>query len=165
MGGVTLGIPGIITEFDVGLNNVVNGLISWVVLTLGVGVRFEISCHTNFRRTSSGLPRPFTSARDLCFSSFRSSLSQGQFGVRRLNHGPSLRAGRIVSALAFAACESLSAALEADLFFLHERGWWMGVYVIGLFGGVSLGGLISGFIINAKGWRWHFWVSYYCLSL
>jgi hypothetical protein len=38
MGGVTLGIPGIITEFDVSLNNAVNGLISWVVLTLGVGV-------------------------------------------------------------------------------------------------------------------------------
>jgi len=34
----------------------------------------------------------------------------------------------------------------------------MGVYLIGLFGGVSLGGLISGFIINALGWRWHFWV-------
>jgi len=70
----------------------------------------------------------------------------------------SLRGGRIISAIAFAACESLSAALEADLFFLHERGWWMGVYLIGLFGGVSLGGLISGFIINALGWRWHFWV-------
>lgn len=38
MGGITLGIPGIISEFDVGLNNVINGLISWVVLTLGVGV-------------------------------------------------------------------------------------------------------------------------------
>jgi len=34
----------------------------------------------------------------------------------------------------------------------------MGVYLTGLFGGVSLGGLISGFIINALGWRWHFWV-------
>lgn len=70
----------------------------------------------------------------------------------------SLKAARVVSAFAFAACESLSAAIEADLFFLHERGWWMGVYLTGLFGGVSLGGLISGFIINALGWRWHFWV-------
>jgi len=41
MGGVTLGIPGIMSEFDVGLNNVVNGLISWIVLTLGVGVDLE----------------------------------------------------------------------------------------------------------------------------
>jgi len=44
----------------------------------------------------------------------------------------------------------------------------MGVYLIGLFGGVSLGGLMSGFIINAKGWRWHFWVlylpSHHCLT-
>jgi len=41
MGGVTLGIPGIISEFDLGLNDAVNGLISWVVLTLGVGVDFR----------------------------------------------------------------------------------------------------------------------------
>jgi hypothetical protein len=87
MGGVTLGIPGIMTEFDVGLNNVVNGLISWIVLTLGVGVVSKSHAMLT-RRTSSGLPLPFTSARDLSFSSLRSSLSPGQFGVRRLNRGP-----------------------------------------------------------------------------
>jgi len=63
-----------------------------------------------------------------------------------------------VSALTFAASEGLAAAISADLFFLHERGWWTGVYLISLMGGVSLGGLMSGFIITALGWRWHFWV-------
>jgi hypothetical protein len=36
--GVTLGIPGIIQEFDISLNQAINGLISWVVLTLSLGV-------------------------------------------------------------------------------------------------------------------------------
>jgi len=68
-------------------------------------------------------------------------------------------AARAICAITFAACEGLSSALEADIFFLHERGWWMGVYLVSLLSGVSLGGLMSGFIITAKGWRWHFWVS------
>jgi hypothetical protein len=38
MGGVSLGIPGIIEEFDITLNQAIDGLISWVVLTLGLGV-------------------------------------------------------------------------------------------------------------------------------
>lgn len=71
----------------------------------------------------------------------------------------SLVGARVVSALACAASEGLVAAINADLFFLHERGWWMGVYLVFLCGGVSLGGLVSGFVINAMGWRWHFWVS------
>ena len=63
-----------------------------------------------------------------------------------------------MSSLTFAASEGLAAAISADLFFLHERGWWTGVYLISLMSGVSIGGLMSGFIIDGLGWRWHFWV-------
>jgi MFS family permease len=77
----------------------------------------------------------------------------------------SLVGARIVSAIAATAREALTAAISADIFFLHERGWWMGFYLIFLCGGISLGGLVSGFIINALGWRWHFWVSYSVISL
>jgi len=38
MGGVTLGIPAIIGEFSISLNEAIDGLISWIVLTLGLGV-------------------------------------------------------------------------------------------------------------------------------
>jgi MFS family permease len=69
-----------------------------------------------------------------------------------------LEAARIVCSFAAAATEGLAAAISADLFFLHERGWWMGVYVIFLNTGSSLGSLITGFVITL-GWRWHFWVS------
>ena len=82
----------------------------------------------------------------------------GSIWCAKANSWHSLEAARVVSALAYSACESLCAGIEADIFFLHERGVWMGIYLVGLLGGVSIGGLMSGFIINALGWRWHFWV-------
>ena len=82
----------------------------------------------------------------------------GSIWCVKANSWHSFEAARVVSALAYSACESLCAGIETDIFFLHERGAWMGIYLVGLLGGVSLGGLMSGFIINALGWRWHFWV-------
>jgi hypothetical protein len=38
LGGINLGIPGIITELGADLNQMVNGLIRWPVLTLGIAV-------------------------------------------------------------------------------------------------------------------------------
>jgi len=38
LGGISIGIPSIMDEFGVDLNAAVNGLISWAVFTLGVGV-------------------------------------------------------------------------------------------------------------------------------
>jgi MFS family permease len=70
----------------------------------------------------------------------------------------SLVAARVLCAFAGAITEGLASAITADIFFLHERGWWMGVYMIALNAGSSLGSLISAWII-AIGWRWHFWVS------
>jgi MFS family permease len=56
------------------------------------------------------------------------------------------------------ATEALAAAVVADLFFLHERGWWMGVYMIFLANGGAIGSIMSGFVITGVGWRWLFWV-------
>ena len=41
LGGIVLAIPDIIQEWHVGLNEVVHGLISWNVLTLGAGVSLK----------------------------------------------------------------------------------------------------------------------------
>ena len=83
MGGVTLGIPGIIEEFSVGLNEVINGLISWIVLTLGVGVPLRLSYQSDLRRTSSGLLRLSTLVNGQSFSLLHSLLLPVQFGVRK----------------------------------------------------------------------------------
>jgi MFS family permease len=67
-------------------------------------------------------------------------------------------AARVVGAFAASSTEGLASAINADLFFLHERGKWMGIYIVGLNFGPVLGSLISGFVVQSLGWRWHLWV-------
>jgi MFS family permease len=67
-------------------------------------------------------------------------------------------AARVVAAFAASSNEGLTSAINADLFFLHERGKWMGIYILGLNSGPILGSLISGFVVQSLGWRWHLWV-------
>ena len=70
----------------------------------------------------------------------------------------SLVAARIISAFAGSCGEALPATVVTDLFFLHERGWWMGVYIFFFQCAGYIGTIASGFIITGRGWRWHFWV-------
>jgi len=69
----------------------------------------------------------------------------------------SLVGARVLGAFLGAPTEAYAAAIVADLFFLHERGWWMGVYMFVQNTGSILGSIATGFLI-VKGWRWHFWV-------
>ena len=70
----------------------------------------------------------------------------------------SLEAARILCAFAGSVTEGLASAISADLFFLHERGWWMGIYIFALNSGPTVGSIISGFLVQHAGWRWHLWV-------
>src|SRR5579859_2348611 len=70
----------------------------------------------------------------------------------------SLMAARILGAFAGSTTEALANAIVADLFFLHERGWWMGIFMIVQCTGGTIVGIISGFLIGPEGWRWHFGV-------
>ncbi|WVQ68665.1 uncharacterized protein L199_006874 [Kwoniella botswanensis] len=47
----------------------------------------------------------------------------------------------------------------ADVFFLHERSFPLGLYINFLFGGVSLGPILSGYIYEGLGWRAIIWLS------
>jgi hypothetical protein len=38
MGGIALGIPGIMADFGISLNQTVRGVVSWTVFTNGIGV-------------------------------------------------------------------------------------------------------------------------------
>jgi len=40
LGGISIGIPSIMEEFQVDLNDAIKGMISWCVLALGIGVSF-----------------------------------------------------------------------------------------------------------------------------
>jgi len=70
----------------------------------------------------------------------------------------SLEASRIISTFATSFGEILPAIVVRDLFFLHERGWWMGVYMVCFQCLPNLFVVMSGFVVGGVGWRWHLWV-------
>ncbi|KAF8424282.1 major facilitator superfamily domain-containing protein [Tirmania nivea] len=70
----------------------------------------------------------------------------------------SLLIARIIMGIGISPCESLPSATIAEIFFLHERAYRIGIYTLLLLGGKNLVPLASAVIINAKGWRWVFWI-------
>ncbi|KAH7125538.1 major facilitator superfamily domain-containing protein [Dendryphion nanum] len=70
----------------------------------------------------------------------------------------SLLAARAVTGLVCATSESIPVQMIADVFFLHERGLWTGVYFTGYFLGAFLGPVMSGSIAAHYGWQSFFWL-------
>ncbi|KAI9778269.1 MAG: hypothetical protein M1839_008293 [Geoglossum umbratile] len=68
----------------------------------------------------------------------------------------SLVIARIVMGLSVSPCESLPSATIAEIFFLHERAYRVGIYTLLLLGGKNLVPLVSAVIIQSLGWRWVF---------
>ncbi|RMY23093.1 hypothetical protein D0867_02274 [Hortaea werneckii] len=66
-------------------------------------------------------------------------------------------AHRILIGLIGAPIESLPEMSIPDLFFAHERGTYMGMYVFTLFGSNFIAPLIAGWFDDAFGWRWTMW--------
>ena len=69
----------------------------------------------------------------------------------------SLVVARIFQGLAVSPVECLPSATIAEIFFLHERAYRIGIYTLLLLGGKNLIPLISAAIIQSLGWRWVFW--------
>lgn len=65
----------------------------------------------------------------------------------------------ILGAFGGSATEALGAAVVNDLYFLHERGAKMGIYLNAIAGGNTIGPLICGFVVQGLGWRWHKWMA------
>lgn len=65
----------------------------------------------------------------------------------------------VVGAFAGSSTEALGAAMVNDLYFLHERGAKMGIYMNAISGGNTVGPLICGFVVQSLGWRWHKWMA------
>lgn len=71
---------------------------------------------------------------------------------------PSLVVARIVQGFAVSPVECLPSASIAEIFFLHERAYRLGVYTLLLLGGKNLIPLVSAAVVQSLGWRWVFWV-------
>ncbi|KAK1991493.1 major facilitator superfamily transporter [Colletotrichum falcatum] len=70
----------------------------------------------------------------------------------------SLVLARIFQGVAVSPVECLPSATIAEIFFLHERAFRIGIYTLLLLGGKNLIPLVSAVVIQALGWRWVFWV-------
>lgn len=70
---------------------------------------------------------------------------------------PSLVVARIFQGLSLAPCEALPSATIAEIYFLHERAYRLGIYTLLLLGGKNLIPLISAAIIQSLSWQWVFW--------
>ncbi|CAI6335760.1 unnamed protein product [Periconia digitata] len=68
----------------------------------------------------------------------------------------SLVVARIVQGIAVSPVECLPSATIAEIFFLHERAYRLGIYTLLLLGGKNLVPLVSAAIVESLGWRWVF---------
>lgn len=69
----------------------------------------------------------------------------------------SLLVARVFQGMAVSPVECLPSATIAEIFFLHERAFRIGIYTLLLLGGKNLVPLVSAAIIGRFGWRWVFW--------
>ncbi|KAI9662118.1 MAG: hypothetical protein M1831_002814 [Alyxoria varia] len=70
----------------------------------------------------------------------------------------SLVLARIFQGIFVSPVESLPSASIAEIYFLHERAYRLGIYTLLLLGGKNLTPLVSAAITQSLGWRWVFWI-------
>ncbi|KAK4502375.1 hypothetical protein PRZ48_005800 [Zasmidium cellare] len=72
-------------------------------------------------------------------------------------------ASKILQGFFGAAVESLCEISIADVWFQHERGFWLAAYGAGLAGSSYFAPVISGFIADGQGWEWVlYWCAIFC---
>ena len=67
-------------------------------------------------------------------------------------------AARFFVGVGTSAGMGIGAACVADMFFMHERGKYMGIYTVFVTNGAHVAGMIGGPIAKYLGWRWCFWI-------
>ncbi|KAL9056571.1 MAG: hypothetical protein Q9162_002854 [Coniocarpon cinnabarinum] len=70
----------------------------------------------------------------------------------------SLLVARVFQGIAVSPTECLPSSSIAEIFFLHERAYRLGIYTLLLLSGKNLVPLVSAAIIESKSWRWVFWI-------
>lgn len=63
---------------------------------------------------------------------------------------------RVFGGFAVGATVSLGPAIICDMYFLHERGFYMGIFALFINNGPHIAPLIGGFISRSLGWRYCF---------
>lgn len=66
--------------------------------------------------------------------------------------------GRVILGIGAAPFEQLPALTVNDIFFVHQRGLGLSLYVLAIASGSFLGPIASGFVVGSMGWRWIYWL-------
>lgn len=69
----------------------------------------------------------------------------------------SLILARIFQGISVSPVECLPSATVAEIFFLHERAFRLGIYTLLLLGGKNLVPLVAAVVVQNLSWRWVFW--------
>ncbi|KAJ9626697.1 hypothetical protein H2204_009967 [Knufia peltigerae] len=144
VGGITPSLFVLSVEFKVDVSRA-TGLLTWPVLAAGI-------CNFFWTPTSEYLGRRpvFLVASVLLFAC--------EIWAATSPNLDNLLASRVIGAFAGSCTESMGALIVNDIFYLHERGAKMGVYLLFITSGNSLGPLVAGFITEGIGWRWVSWI-------
>ncbi|CDK27154.1 unnamed protein product [Kuraishia capsulata CBS 1993] len=77
--------------------------------------------------------------------------------------GGSWIGAKILQGVFAAPVEALCEVTVSDIWFEHERGRWMGLYALSLFGSNYMGPMVAGFIADGQGWDWViYWSCIFC---
>ncbi|KAL2800663.1 major facilitator superfamily domain-containing protein [Aspergillus keveii] len=116
------------------------------VLALGFANFIIVPCSNIFGRRVTSLALCLLGAATCIWQALATSYS-------------SLLAARAINGIATATSETILVQVVSDVFFLHDRGLWTGVYFMGYFLGLFIGPIIAGNIAQRFGWRSFFWLS------
>ncbi|KAJ9493834.1 hypothetical protein LTR99_011156 [Exophiala xenobiotica] len=75
----------------------------------------------------------------------------------------SLIAARVFVGVGTAPGMAIGAAAVSDMYFMHERGRMMGIYVVFITNGAHVAAVCGGFTALHTSWRWCYWVP--CIAL
>jgi MFS family permease len=73
--------------------------------------------------------------------------------------GPEWYANRVLIGLFYGPIETIIEVCIADVFFAHNRGFWIGMYCWVLFAVPFMGAVPAGFIAENLGWKWIQWIA------
>jgi MFS family permease len=109
------------------------------VLALGFANFIIVPCSNIFGRRVTSLALCLLGAATCIWQALATSYS-------------SLLAARAINGIATATSETILVQVVSDVFFLHDRGLWTGVYFMGYFLGLFIGPIIAGNIAQRYLW-------------
>jgi MFS family permease len=137
--------PDLIAAFDSDLANVVK-FTGVAILVLGFSNFIWVPISSSFGR------RPvYIFSQLVC-------LASSIWRARAMTYG-SFMGACVLNGLGAGPAETIQPAVIADIFFLHDRGFWNTLYWVFYMGSLMVGPIISGSMALHVGWRNFWWLN------